>query len=66
MHRIVPHEVEFAADYGKGSMTALNFLEECERLGKKGRVCIVESGKEGERCGASRWTMAYLRLDKGS
>ena len=47
-----------------GSMTTLNFLEECKNSGKKGRVALVETGKEGERCGASRWTMAYLRLDK--
>ena len=47
-----------------GSMTALNFLEEAKRLGKPGRVALIEAGKEGERCGASRWTMAYLRLDK--
>lgn len=47
-----------------GSMTTLNFLEECKRLGKKGTVALIEAGKDGERCGASRWTMAYLRLDK--
>lgn len=47
-----------------GSMTALNFLEECKKLGKNGRVALIEAGKDGERCGASRWTMAYLRLDK--
>jgi len=46
-------------------MTTLNFLEECKKLGKHGSVCMIEAGKEGERCGASRWTMAYLRLDKG-
>lgn len=45
-------------------MTALNFLEECKRLGKTGKVALIEAGKDGERCGASRWTMAYLRLDK--
>jgi len=47
-----------------GSMTTLNFLEECKRLGKNGKVALIEAGKDGERCGASRWTMAYLRLDK--
>ena len=47
-----------------GSMTTLNFLEECKRQNKKGRVALIEVGKEDERCGASRWTMAYLRLDK--
>lgn len=45
-------------------MTTLNFLEECKRLGKRGTVALIEAGKDGERCGASRWTMAYLRLDK--
>jgi hypothetical protein len=45
-------------------MTTLNFLEQCKRDNKKGRVALIEVGKEGERCGASRWTMAYLRLDK--
>ncbi|KAK4982190.1 hypothetical protein LTR66_009422 [Elasticomyces elasticus] len=49
-----------------GSMATLNFLEECERNNKKGRVALVEVGKDGERCGASRWTMAYLRLDKNN
>ncbi|KAK5190178.1 hypothetical protein LTR96_008145 [Exophiala xenobiotica] len=47
-----------------GSMTTLNFLEECKKLGKRGKVALIEAGKDGERCGASRWTMAYLRLDK--
>jgi succinate dehydrogenase/fumarate reductase flavoprotein subunit len=47
-----------------GSMTTLNFLEECKRSNKAGKVALIEIGKEGERCGASRWTMAYLRLDK--
>lgn len=47
-----------------GCMTVLNFLEECEKNKKSGRVALVEVGKEGERSGASKWTMAYLRLDK--
>ena len=47
-----------------GSMAALNFLEECKKTQKNGRVALVEVGKEGERSGASKWTMAYLRLDK--
>lgn len=47
-----------------GCMTTLNFLETCKKEGVKGRVALVEAGKRGERCGASRWTMAYLRLDK--
>lgn len=45
-------------------MTTLNFLEEGKRLGKGGTVALIEAGSDGERCGASRWTMAYLRLDK--
>lgn len=44
-----------------GSMTTLNFLEQCKKDGNNGRVALVEVGKKGERCGASRWTMAYLR-----
>lgn len=47
-----------------GSMATLNFLEECAAQGKAARVALVEVGREDERCGASRWTMAYLRLDK--
>ena len=47
-----------------GCMAALSFLEETKRLGKSSRVALVEVGKEGERSGASKWTMAYLRLDK--
>ena len=47
-----------------GSMTTLNFLETCKKHNKTGRVALVEVGKADERCGASRWTMAYLRLDK--
>ena len=47
-----------------GCMTTLNFLETCKKEGVKGRVALVEAGKKDERCGASRWTMAYLRLDK--
>lgn len=38
-----------------GTMTTLNFLEECKKLGKKGKVAMIEAGREGERCGASRW-----------
>ncbi|KUJ15766.1 FAD/NAD(P)-binding domain-containing protein [Mollisia scopiformis] len=49
-----------------GSMTALNFLEQCKKDGKQGKVAIIEAGKNGERCGASRWTMAYLRLDRNN
>jgi hypothetical protein len=46
-----------------GSMTTLNFLE-CKRSNKTGKVALIEVGKEGELCGALRWTMAYLHLDK--
>lgn len=38
-----------------GTMTTLNFLEECKKLGKNGKVAMIEAGAEGERCGASRW-----------
>ena len=41
-------------------MTTLNFLEECKKLGKRGKIAMIEVGKEGERSGASKWTMAYL------
>lgn len=47
-----------------GCMTTLNFLETCHRLKKPARVALVEAGKKGERCGASRWTGAFLRMDK--
>ncbi|KAL1596617.1 hypothetical protein SLS60_009265 [Paraconiothyrium brasiliense] len=47
-----------------GCMTTLNFLETTKKLNKAARVALIEVGKEDERCGASRWTMAYLRLDK--
>ena len=59
-----PYDLVVVGSGFAGSMTTLNFLEECKKLGKKGRVCLIEAGQEGERCGASRWTMAYLRLDK--
>lgn len=38
-----------------GSMTALNFLEQCVSDKKQGRLAILEVGKNRERCGASRW-----------
>ncbi|KAF1978889.1 FAD/NAD(P)-binding domain-containing protein [Bimuria novae-zelandiae CBS 107.79] len=47
-----------------GCITTLNFLETGKKLDKNRRVALIEVGKEGERCGASRWKMAYLRLDK--
>ena len=43
-----------------GCMTTINFLEECKRLNKSGRVALVEAGKEGERSGASKWTSTTL------
>ena len=45
-------------------MATLSFLEECSKNGKQGKVALVEVGREGARSGASKWTMAYLRLDK--
>lgn len=42
-------------------MTTLNFLEECKKLGKTGKVAMLEAGKEGERCGASRWYINSAR-----
>jgi succinate dehydrogenase/fumarate reductase flavoprotein subunit len=59
-----PYDLVVVGSGFAGSMTTLNFLEECKKLGKRGRVALIEAGQEGERCGASRWTMAYLRLDK--
>jgi tricarballylate dehydrogenase len=47
-----------------GSMATLNFLENCKKQNKYGRIALIEAGRSDERCGASRWTMAYLRLDK--
>ncbi|KAK5169275.1 succinate dehydrogenase/fumarate reductase flavoprotein subunit [Cryomyces antarcticus] len=49
-----------------GSMATLNALEQMKKDNTKGRVALIEVGKQGERCGASRWTMAYLRLDKNN
>jgi len=47
-----------------GCMAALSFLEECKRNNKQAKIALLEVGKENERSGASKWTMAYLRLDK--
>ncbi|OQO09393.1 hypothetical protein B0A48_04791 [Cryoendolithus antarcticus] len=47
-----------------GCMATLAFLEQCKKDNKQGKVALLEVGKEGERSGASKWTMAYLRLDK--
>lgn len=45
-----------------GCMTALNFLETSEQLKRPARVALIDAGKKGERCGASRWTGAFLRI----
>jgi tricarballylate dehydrogenase len=45
-----------------GSSATLAFCESAEKEGRAGRVALLEVGKKGERAGASRWTMAYLRL----
>lgn len=47
-----------------GSTATLSFLEETKKAGRVGRVALIEAGKKGERAGASRWTMAYLRLNR--
>jgi tricarballylate dehydrogenase len=49
-----------------GSMTTLNFLEQCKKDNKPGRVALIEVGKKGERCGASRWTGAFLRMGRNN
>jgi hypothetical protein len=36
-------------------MTTLNFLENAKSLGKAATVALIEAGKDGERCGASRY-----------
>lgn len=50
-----PYDLVVVGSGFAGTMTTLNFLEECKKLGKKGRVAMIEAGREGERCGASRW-----------
>jgi tricarballylate dehydrogenase len=47
-----------------GAAATLSFLETAEREGRSGKVALIEVGKKGERAGASRWTMAYLRLTR--
>ncbi|KAI2694759.1 hypothetical protein CBS147372_9598 [Penicillium roqueforti] len=49
-----------------GCMTVLNFLEDAKIMGKAPKVALIEAGKDGERCGASRWTPAFFRLDKNN
>lgn len=36
-------------------MTTLNFLEHVNQLNKTAKVVLIEAGKDGERCGASRY-----------
>lgn len=47
-----------------GSSATLAYLEQLQAEGGSGRVALLEAGKRGERAGASRWTMAYLRLNR--
>ncbi|THU99134.1 succinate dehydrogenase/fumarate reductase flavo protein subunit [Dendrothele bispora CBS 962.96] len=47
-----------------GCMTTLKCVETAKKLGKSPKVLLVEAGIEEERPGASRWTQAFLRLDK--
>lgn len=41
-------------------MTTLNFLEDARKLGKTAKVALIEAGKDGERCGASRYETRRL------
>lgn len=43
-------------------MTTLSCLEHANQLGKTAKVALIEAGKEGERCGASR----YVSLSRTS
>ncbi|MBS1890492.1 MAG: FAD-binding protein [Actinobacteria bacterium] len=45
-----------------GLATAVSFLETSSAAGESGRVAVIECAPESERGGASRWTMATLRL----
>jgi tricarballylate dehydrogenase len=47
-----------------GTSAALSFCETATREGRSGRVAVLEVGRQDERAGASRWTMAYLRLTR--
>ncbi|BFZ65353.1 hypothetical protein YB2330_006519 [Saitoella coloradoensis] len=50
-----------------GTTTALSFMETAkEKNNTTAKVALLEVGKKDERAGASRWTMAYLRLDKNN
>lgn len=48
-----------------GSFATLSFLETCKKEGKQGRVALVEVGKDGERCGASRWVSMFFTKASG-
>ncbi|PWY90386.1 FAD/NAD(P)-binding domain-containing protein [Aspergillus sclerotioniger CBS 115572] len=47
-----------------GCTTALSYLQATHHLQPPPRIALLEAGKNGERCGGSRWTEALLRLDK--
>lgn len=47
-----------------GSSATLAFCEAAQEKGRSDRVALLESGKEGERSGATRWTGAFLRLTR--
>lgn len=42
-------------DDDQGSMTTLDFLENARKMGKNAKVALIEVGKDGERCAASRY-----------
>lgn len=45
-------------------MTTLNFLENAKKIGKVAKVALIEAGKDGERCGASRYEVAEAGITK--
>ena len=47
-----------------GCTTALTYLQATQHLHPRPRIALLEAGQNGERCGASRWTGALLRLDQ--
>ncbi|OOF93559.1 hypothetical protein ASPCADRAFT_508671 [Aspergillus carbonarius ITEM 5010] len=47
-----------------GCTTALTYLQATQNLHPRPRIALLEAGQNGERCGASRWTGALLRLDQ--
>lgn len=48
-----------------GAMATLNFLEECKKNNTNSRVALVEVGKDGECCGASRCKIGTSRIVQG-